>query len=309
MDRLFQLTTKNLLGALNLVLVVLCAYVAANIVHNIRRPTPDFMAGALVAAPATPLASAPRTFDAYRPILDRNLFKAALEDAPVAPVETELPEVVEESPLQAKLIATIVSGDDVKSTATIEILTTRERKVFRKDDTLMDEAKVVRIERERVVVLRKGAHEKLSLYDDDGALSGAPSNATPPPQSPAFADNVRSPSGFLRGVTPRERADSPAGNVMSTVSQFNAGNSGFRVMPNFRQGRMDGVRVFAITPESRWAKSGLRNGDVVKSVNGREVAGTDVLNGLLAELKDSDDLVLDVQRSGTTQTIRLDGGS
>ncbi|MDP3936646.1 MAG: type II secretion system protein N [Deltaproteobacteria bacterium] len=309
MDRLFQLTTKNLLGALNLVLVVLCAYVAANIVNNIRKPSPDFMAGARVGAPAPPPASAPRTFDAYRPILDRNLFKAALEDAPVAPVETELPDVVEESPLQAKLIATIVSGNDVKSTATIEILTTRERKVFRKDDTLMDEAKVVSIERERVIVLRKGAHEKLSLYDEDGKPSGVPLIATPPQQPPAFAGNVRAPGGFLRGVTPRQGTGSPAKNVMTTVSEFNASNSDFRVMPNFRQGRMDGVRIFAVTPESKWAKSGLRNGDVVKSVNGREVVGADALNGLLAELKDSDDLVLDVQRGGTAQTIKLDGGS
>jgi len=306
MDRLFQLTTKNLLGALNLVLVVLCAYVAARIVHDLRRPAPEFVTGTRVAAPAPPLSSSPRTFDAYRPILDRNLFKSALEDAPVAPVEPEVPDVVEESPLQAKLIATVVSGDESKSTATIENLTTRTRDVFRKDDSLMDEATIVRIERERVIVLRKGAHEKLSLYDEEGEPSGG---AAPPPPNPGFAGTVRGPGGFLRGATPRAGGGSPASTVMSTVSQFNANNKEFRVMPNFRQGRMQGVRVFAVAPDSKWAKSGLRNGDVVQSVNGREVAGTEELGGLLTELNDSDSLVLDIQRGGQPQKIRLDGGS
>ena len=305
MDRLFQLTTRNLLGALNLVLVILCAWAAAHIVHDLRRPAPALTAVTAAAQPVRPPATPPRTFGAYKPILDRNLFKSALAEAPPPVVVAEVPEVVEESPLQAKLIATVVALDDKKSSATIEDLTRRERDVYRVDDDLMNEARITRIERERVIVLRKGAHEKLSLYDEEGDTP-ATRTATP---APAIRGRVAAPGGLLKGLSPRVPKGGAGGGVMTAVSEFNTKKGDFRVMPNFRQGHIKGFRIFAVTPDSNWAKSGLRNGDVIESINGREVTSTNALADLLAELKKTDSVRLDILRGGKQQKINYGGDS
>lgn len=305
MDRLFQLTTRNLLGALNLTLVVLCAWAASEIVHDLRQSAPVLTAVTAAAQPVRPPATPPRTFDAYKPILDRNLFKSALAEAPPPVVEAEVPEEVEESPLQAKLIATVVALDEKKSSATIEDLTRRERDVYRVDDDLMNEARIIRIERERVIVLRKGAHEKLSLYDEDGNAPARPA-ATP---APSIRGRVTAPSGLLKGLSPRPSRSGAAGSVMTAVSEFNTGKGDFRVMPNFRQGHIKGFRIFAVTPDSNWAKSGLRNGDVIESINGREVTSTSDLSELLAELEKTDSVRLEIKRGGKQQRINYGGDS
>jgi hypothetical protein len=231
MDRLFQLTTKNLIGALNLLLVILCAYIAAQVVHNIRRPPPVATASGHPAANAANPVTAPRTFKAYQAILERNLFKSTLREE-AKPKEEEVPEEIEESPLQARLIATIVSGDENKSTATIEDLSTREKAIYHTNDPLMQEAKVIRIERERVVVLRRGKHEKLSLYDEEGetpggkrAAPGAPMlNNLGQPVRPGSVATGRGRNAGGRAIRQRSRQGS-----MQGISNFN-----MRVRPVFR---------------------------------------------------------------------------
>lgn len=302
MDRLFQLTTKNLLGVLNLVLVVLCAYAAALIVHDLRRPAPELKAAAATGQALRAPASPPKTFNAYKPILDRNLFKSALQEVTAPPAEAEVPEEVEESPLQAKLIATIATHDQKKSTATIEDLTSREREVYRVDDTLMKEARIVRIERKRVIVLRNGAHEKLSLYEEDEQKDRSVRRSRRGP-----AGSIKAPGGLLRGVSPPSPRGAAATGAMNAVSQFNARRGEFRVMPNFNHGRVEGFRIFAVTPGSSWAKSGLRNGDIIRSINGRKIEGTNNVAELLSELGESDSLRLDIKRGDRKQQIRYGG--
>ena len=80
-------------------------------------------------------------------------------------------------------------------------------------------------------------------------------------------------------------------------------------MPNFRQGHIKGFRIFAVTPDSNWAKSGLRNGDVIESINGREVTNTSDLAELLADLEKADSIQLEVKRGGKQQRITYGGES
>ncbi len=292
MGRLIQLTTSNLLGALNLVLVILCAYAAARIVHNFRRPNPALVATPAVAMPALAWAPQARSFSDYQPILDRNLFKSTLVDKNAAEKESEVPDVVEESPLQAKLIATVVSGDETGSSATIEDLTAHDRSIYHVKDTLMNEAEIVRIERERVIVRRGGKYEALSLYDQNGSLAATSAPATTVPFLNNFGQPVRAtPKGF------------------NEVANFNAQNQEFRVMPHFEAGRINGFRVFALAPGSAWSKSGLRNGDVVRSINGQEISSVQQAYEILSQLKGTAGLRIDVDRGRRRQTITYGGES
>jgi general secretion pathway protein C len=312
MDRLIQLTTKNLVGALNLLLVIFCAYVAAQVVHNIRRPAPVPAAAARPAPKVPPPVTAARTFKAYQPILDRNLFKSTLKEE-AKPAPAEVPEEIEESQLKARLVATIVSADETKSTATIEDLSTREKAIYHTNDPFMKAAKVVRIERERVVVLRNGKHEKLSLYDEEGNIAGGGRAAPGAPVLNSLGQRVRpgavAPQSRGREIQSREARQRAGRGSLQGLSDFNTKNKEFRVMPRFNQGKISGFRVFALSSTSTWAKSGLRNGDVVRSIGGRNVSNVNQLYDFLSELEESGPISVGVERGGQQQTITYAGGS
>jgi general secretion pathway protein C len=320
MARFVQLTTHNLLGALNLVLVVLCAYVAARVVHNIRRSDPGQI-NPPIARPVFQSMQPPRSFAYYQPILDRNLFKSNLEDKKAD--EGEVPDVVEESPLQAKLIATVVTRDESKSSATIEDQTNQKREIYHLKETVMNEAQVVKIERERVIVLRNGKHESLSLYEPvaPGATPGSPgarSAANPYNQiGQAMQPGITAPQGGLRGLQPQVRtmpgvgAQRPRVAELNAVTKFNSQNSDFRVMPHFQQGRIDGFRVFSLSTSSKWAQAGLRNGDVVRSVNDMPLSSVQQFYEAIQRTKDAGagDIRVEIQRGTNRQVITYRGES
>ena len=313
MDRLFQLTSKNLFGILNLVLVIVCAYVAARVVHNIRRQDPAMKTGAQLVQPIAPQVTPPRTFNAYQAILDRNLFKSNLTDAPPVPVVEEVPEEVDESPLQAKLIATIVSGDESRSTATIEDIRKHEKGIYHENEQLMVEATIVRIERERVIVLRNGKHEKLSLYDEEGGATAARPAAgrysgLNPLQRRAAARGLLSPPRGLPAVKPQAKPRPQGAGKLKELSTFNSQNKDFRIMPRFDNGKVSGFRIFGLSATSNWAKSGLKNGDIVRAINGQEISSAQQMDEFLEDLK-KPETILDVDRNNTKQSISNGGGS
>jgi type II secretory pathway component PulC len=313
MARLLQVTTANLFGALNLILVIFCAYVAARVVHNLRRPELSQAPVAASSGPILQVSSPPRVFAYYQPILDRNLFKSTLVEKTEQKPE-EVPDNVEESPLQARLIATVVFGDENKSSATIEDQTARKSEIYHLKDTVMNEAQVVRIERERVIVLRNGVHEALSLYEDQNAAK----NAGAAPMG-GFAQSIRSgivaPPGGLRGLAPATTgapgsANPPGTRIaeLNALTKFNSANRDFRVMPHFQAGRIDGLRVFGLSTSSKWSQAGLRNGDVVRSINGQPLAGVQQFYQAV-QGSGAGPITVDVQRGPERMTFTYQGES
>jgi serine protease Do len=63
-----------------------------------------------------------------------------------------------------------------------------------------------------------------------------------------------------------------------------------------------GVKVKDVDDETPAAKAGLKEGDVITSVDGKEVIGVDDLRARMKELKDGDSLKFTYSRDGKTQT-------
>ncbi len=312
MARFLQVTTANLLGALNLILVIFCAYVAARVVHNLRRPDASQAPAAASSGPTFQVSSSPRVFAYYQPILDRNLFKANLVEK-TEPKPEDVPETVEESPLQAKLIATVVFVDENRSSATIQDQTAQTSDIYHLKDTVMNEAQVVRIERERVIVLRNGVHEALSLYEDQNAPK-APGIAPLTAFGQGIRSGITAAPGGLRGFAPpptQVPVQGARGNRMGELSilgQLNSMNRDFRVLPHFQLGKIDGLRVFGLSTDSKWSQAGLRNGDVVRAVNGQPLAGVQQLyDAIKGSAKGQ--ITLQVQRGNEQTTVTFQGES
>lgn len=67
----------------------------------------------------------------------------------------------------------------------------------------------------------------------------------------------------------------------------------------------DGVKVNEVDPESNAEKAGLKVGDLITEVEGKNIKGTDALREVLAASKDKISLSVKVLRNGKAETLNL----
>ena len=73
--------------------------------------------------------------------------------------------------------------------------------------------------------------------------------------------------------------------------------------PHFSEGEPDGLMVYGIRPNSVFRKIGLRNGDIIKDVNGAAIVSKSDVSDLLAEIEGQDDLKLTLFRRGKVKEL------
>ena len=76
-----------------------------------------------------------------------------------------------------------------------------------------------------------------------------------------------------------------------------------RIRPYFRNGEVQGVIVSQIKRGSVFATIGLRNGDVVQSINGAPITGPDEIMALAESLQVGDQLNVGLLRQGREETL------
>ena len=73
---------------------------------------------------------------------------------------------------------------------------------------------------------------------------------------------------------------------------------GVRAVPSMRNGKVDGIKLYAIRPYSPYAALGFTNGDTVRAVNGFEIDSVTRAVELFQELKDAKELRFELARRG-----------
>ena len=83
-----------------------------------------------------------------------------------------------------------------------------------------------------------------------------------------------------------------------------------RIVPAMRDGQPIGFKLYAIRPGSPYELIGLRNGDIILSIEGYDVTAPDKALELYARIKDGppDPVVLEVERDGCPLTIIVSAG-
>jgi general secretion pathway protein C len=76
-----------------------------------------------------------------------------------------------------------------------------------------------------------------------------------------------------------------------------------RIVPHFQGGRALGFKLFAIRPESLYAKLGLHDGDHVRRVNGIAIDGPDEALAAYGLLRSASEIVVDLVRAGRNVTL------
>lgn len=188
---------------------------------------------------------------------------------------------------RAKLVGTLTSRVPFWSLASVEDLDSRRVRSLRVGDVLQD-AEVVVIERERIIVTREGQRE---------VIDGKGPEGPPWTVAPVSAGNER--GGDIRRVgehtyeVPATYLDPDSWTQGSALTQA-------RIVPSFKEGRPQGFKLFSIRPGSVYEKLGLQNGDVIQRLNGVALDSTEKALEQYMLLKTSRHLEVDIDRGGST---------
>ncbi len=76
-----------------------------------------------------------------------------------------------------------------------------------------------------------------------------------------------------------------------------------RIVPEQKDGKVIGIRLFGIAPDSLLGKLGLMNGDRLESINGFDVASPEKALEAYARLRTASLLTVKISRGGATQSL------
>jgi len=241
-------------------------------------------------APAKPPGPAAVPLSEYLEIARRGILaEVPAHDAPAAGTS------VQPGPASLRLLGT--GGDSANPYAVVEDTKEHRQDVVRLGDSLAG-AEVVGIGW-RQIVLRRGAEEEMLIVPADlgvGPAAGPARAAATPAAATGPSDGAIKDLGGDRFLVARAEVDHQLQNLSQVFTQM-------RAVPNLKDGKTEGFRVFAIRRESIFDRIGLENNDVVQRVNGVELTDPARAMGLLQELQGETRLTVDVLRGGAPRTL------
>lgn len=280
------------LVVVNLLLLALAAYSASSIVGTALAARLVPPADVELSPPPPPLVQEPvKPAVHYALIHKRDIFNSA-KPTP-APVVEQVP--VEVTQLKLKLWGTAVF-DSGGSFSIIEDLGARKQGVYGINATVPGNATVKAIEWDRVVLLHNGKDEILEL-EKPAASAAARAQMVRAPAAPGAGTGAGiQQTAENEFVVPRAEVDSALENMSQLFTQI-------RAVPHFEGGQSVGFRLFAIRRGSLFDRIGLKNGDIIRSINGNEMNDPSKAVALLQELRDASNLDVDITRNQQPQKL------
>ena len=204
--------------------------------------------------------------------------------------------------LPFRLLGTVAS-DKGASYAVLEDRATKTQDLYRVGDSI-GEARIDRIEQNRVVVLNMGVRQVLDLVMTGS--SSRPGKAvrkkTPP------AEKAR-PENMLRVVANGERqinTRASASNVGQVARSF---LSKMKLSPQTASGKAGGLRVSGLGDSTMAQLVGLRDGDVIQSINGHSVPNRRKATQVLKKARQLGSARLQLLRNQEQKSLAFHAGS
>jgi general secretion pathway protein C len=190
-----------------------------------------------------------------------------------------------------------------RALATFFIVPKNESDVYRVGDEVYEGWKVDAIERALVRLKSGNDTQEIALFDPENPNKPATPLATAPADSGGEAvPSVGGPSdGFAKEesdgkfIVDKAELDQQLANLDQLITQA-------RVIPNYSQGKVDGFKIFAIKPNSVFQRLGLRNGDIISSINGAPLDNAQKGIQLFQELRNLPKFEINLMRHKTART-------
>jgi general secretion pathway protein C len=260
----------------NTCLFVLCCWLVAASLNQVAAAmlTPAAAAPPVRARPE-PLASQ-RSFAERQVILDRKLFDVSTL-VPSAPPSDEQ-EQLEATRLPLRLLGTAASSRPELSWAAVEDQDQRKELVVKLGDELAGQAKVVGIERRRIILENRGQREELALEEDAGKASAPRSARTRgmrrpnrPPRAAARPANTPAAEARVRRLA-ENRFQVNRQDVVELAGRNPAEIfSSARILPKYDGGQMVGIQLNNVKEGSLFQEIGIQDGDTITQFNGIQI--------------------------------------
>jgi len=237
----------------------------------------------------------PKPYTAYQAIARRDLFKTPKNEIP-SPAGIDI-EALKPTELKLKLWGTI-TGEDGLTRAVIEDQTKKEQAFFRAGEDVAS-ARIKLILREKVILSVKGEDQILEIERPTGLggpafsprVGTSVSRPAPPPTS---TTHQTPPPRSIRMKLDRlgPISDSPEDWVKDATAAPFVSDEG-----------ESGLMINRITPSSPLRRLGIRNGDVVVSINDQPVSELGDIFEALTEVSEGEALSLNFKRRGRERQI------
>jgi general secretion pathway protein C len=236
------------------------------------------------------------------------------------------------SDLEVKLLGAMVAANPDYSVALVQDPSSKTTYVAGIGEFIGPDAEVVEIYRDRVILRRKGRLEFIKL---DASLMGNPTATrtlasagtgtfAPPGLNPAendanvpkLRDDPDAPSSPEEAKEQAEKKNSEGVRKVGD-GKFELERSAVedqlndpkqlakqaRIIPNYSDGKRDGIKLVGVTPGGVFGKIGIQSGDVVRSINGQQVTSQNRAFELLDGMRKANNVKIQIERGGKRQTI------
>jgi general secretion pathway protein C len=301
---------RKYLWALDLAVIAFCAVFLARAASSAVESN--------IVVPPTKLAyRAPRGTNtvAYgkevEPILKRNIFCSTCPPFFDKPVENAGPAEPSTSPpektnLPLSLLAIMYAPPPMGLKWSMAVIRDNEEKStgpFATGQTIRT-AKIIEIEELRVYLDNGGKVEFLDLLDS----KDQPKTETPAASTATAAAAVAGGDAFsqemAKGIkkTAEHAYEIQRGTLESVLGNMALLSRSARIVPEIRDGKAAGFRLYSVRPDGPFALIGMQNGDVISSINGLEITSPEKALEVYAKLKSASHLSLGLERNGSKVT-------
>jgi general secretion pathway protein C len=285
-----ELIIRKYFWAVNLCFVALAALLAAKTVNL-------FLEAAIApaaAAPAARVASRPATTEALAS-LDLNRL-STYTGIPLPPPDTSGDEPTPDlgsdpvkTSLRIRLLGTLISTAPGWSIASLLDTTSQKSQTVMVGERVQN-AEVLEILRDRVIIANNGRREYISNEPGDGA--------PPPPLATAVRPATSDVGSGIKALDDNNY-EIPKADLDKALANLNDLAMQARIVPAFKDGQAEGFKLFSIRPDSLYSKIGIVNGDVVKRINGFDMNSPEKALEIYTKLKDATRIDVEIDRNGS----------
>jgi len=241
----------------------------------------------------------------YPMIVKRNIFGAA-ENIKAPPIEEKVEqlETLEETSLQLSLLGTI-AGDSESARAIILDKVKKNQEIYKVGDSVQ-EASIRQILRGKVVLRHGEKDEILTMEEGDDTSKNSSDVEQKSDRRSRSARREMSRAGGPEGETGEVEVETIAieqEELQSSMSDLNALMTQVRVRPYFRAGRPEGLIVSQIQSDSIFEKMGFMNGDIIASVNGKQMGTPEEAFQLYNSLQSGEEVNIEITRRGQKRML------
>lgn len=269
------LSAKTVIGAIGYGCLGLSALFAVMIGERLWPSEQDLTMNILQDSSVNETNESSSKLEDFSVIVDRNVFGKYPEKVKDTPP-------VKKSDLKLRLVGTNLGK--VKF-AVIENKKSKEQDIFELDDMIFESgAQLKEVSEEKIKISKSGEIEVLEI--EGGASTGDSSSGGSAPDEDSTEFEVD-----------EKELNDALSNLPKLLTQA-------RAVPFFKNGKSIGMRLFAIRRGSLYEKLGLKNGDILLSVNDNSLANPAEALKLFEKLKDERAIAVLVERNGAEVDLR-----